>query len=65
MEMKLKKIALIFILTLLTVLATSIFNVSNAATDSTGMYLKIRLLRESGFGYKVVDKNVWKILHKQ
>ena len=61
--MKLKKIALIIILTLLTVLATSIFNVSNAATDSTGMYLKIRLLRESGFGYKVGNnKNVWKIV---
>ena len=64
--MKLKKIALIFMITLFTVLATSIFNVSNAATDSTGKYLTIRLLRESGFGYKVGTtgtNNVWKIVN--
>ena len=64
--MKLKKIALIFMITLFTVLVTSVFNVSNAATDSTGKYLKIRLLRESGFGYKVGStstNNVWKIVN--
>ena len=58
--MKLKKIALIIIMTLLALALTSMMSVSNAATGSK--YLNIRLLRESGFGYKVVDKNIWKIV---
>ena len=60
MDMKLKKVAVIILMTLLAIIATSIFSVSNAATGSK--YLKIRLLRESGFGYQVNEKNLWKIV---
>ena len=60
MDMKLRKVAVIILMTLLAIIATSIFSVSNAATGSK--YLKIRLLRESGFGYQVNEKNLWKIV---
>ena len=58
--MKLKKLIVLILVTTLALFATSIFNSANAATGSK--YLKIRLLRESGFGYKVAEKNLWKIV---
>ena len=61
--MKLKKLALIIVTILLALMILGMFNVSNAATGSK--YLTIKLLRENGFGYKVLDKNVWKIVEAQ
>ena len=57
--MKMKRIALIFIM-LIAILVLGVFNTSNAATGSK--YLGIKMLRESGFGYKALEKNVWKIV---
>lgn len=57
--MKLKRIALIFIM-LIAILLLGVFNTSNAATGSK--YLGIKMLRESGFGYKALEKNIWKIV---
>ena len=58
--MKLRKILAVITITLLAVLMTSILNVSNAATGSK--YLGIKMLRKSGYGYKALEKNVWKIV---
>ena len=58
--MRLKKIALIFVLTLLALIMIGSFNVSNAADGSK--YLGIRSLRASGYGYQAFEKNVWKIV---
>ena len=58
--MRLKKIALIFVLTLLALIMIGSFNVSNAADGSK--YLGIRPLRASGYGYQAFEKNVWKIV---
>ncbi len=59
-DMKLKKVALVIIMTLLSIMLISNFNVSNAATGSK--YLTIKALRSSGYGYKALEKNVWKIV---
>ena len=58
--MKLKRIAIIILITLATVLIASTFNQVYAATGS--MYLKITMLRRSGYGYKALEKNIWKIV---
>ena len=59
-KMKLKKVAIVFILTLFALILSGTFNVSNAAQGSK--YLGIRSLRASGYGYKAFEKNVWKIV---
>ena len=58
--MKLKKLAVIVLMILLSLFVISSFNVTKAATGSK--YLAIKLLRASGFGYQALDKNVWKIV---
>ena len=61
--MKLKRLAIIGLITLFAIIFASFFNVSNAATGSR--YLGIKALRktENGeFGYKVKEKVVWDIL---
>ena len=61
MIMRLRKIAVSIVMIILAVLFIGTFNVSNAATGSK--YLAIRLLRESGFGYQaLLQKNIWKIV---
>lgn len=59
-KMRLKKIVLIFVLTLLALIVAGGFNESNAADGSK--YLGIRSLRASGYGYMAFEKNVWKIV---
>ncbi len=56
---KLKKVALILIMTIATIMVASIFSMSYAATGSR--YLTIKQLRASGYGYKALEKNIWKI----
>ena len=58
--MRIKKIALTIIVTVLSVFILGMFQTSNAATGS--LWLDIRMLRESGFGYKALEKNIWKIV---
>ena len=58
--MKLRKIALVILITLLSIMLMSNLNVSNAAEGSK--YLTIKMLRKSGYGYKALEKNVWKIV---
>ncbi len=60
MNMRLKKIALVLIMTLISIISISTLNVVNAAEGSK--YLTIKMLRESGYGYKALEKNVWKIV---
>ena len=60
--MKVKKIAFVIILTLLSLLLISTFNEVNAAIASPAKYLNITMLRESGFGYEALDKAVWEIV---
>ena len=62
MNMKLKKLALIIILTLLAIILTSAFNIAKAATATEPKYLTIKQLRSSGYGYKALEKNIWKIV---
>ena len=58
--MKLKKIAIFILITLLAVFMLGQLNITNAATGSK--YLGIKMLRKSGFGYKALEKNIWKIV---
>ena len=58
--MKLKKLIAVFITILIAILTLGMFNISNAATGSK--YLGIKMLRKSGYGYKALEKNVWKIV---
>ncbi len=59
--MKLKKLAIMISIILLTIIISSFFNVANAATGSK--YLGIEMLRKSGFGYRAgQNKNIWKIV---
>ena len=52
----------------ITILLVTIFfllgmcNITQAATASQTKYLKIMMLRESGFGYQALNKAVWKIV---
>ena len=48
--MKLRRLAVMMSVILLTIIISSIFNVANAATGSK--YLGIEMLRKSGFGYR-------------
>ncbi len=57
--MKIKKIASILIMIIAILLIAGIFSASYAATGS--MYLTIKQLRASGYGYKALEKNIWKI----
>ena len=59
-NMKLRRIALVILMTLLSVILISSLSVSNAAEGSK--YLTIKMLRKSGYGYKALEKNVWKIV---
>lgn len=58
--MRLKRLIAVFITTMIAIFAFGMLNVSSAATGSK--YLGIKILRESGFGYKALEKNVWKIV---
>ena len=59
--MKLRRLAVMISVILLTLILASIFNVTNAATGSK--YLGIEMLRKSGFGYRAgQNKNIWKIV---
>ena len=59
-NMKLRKIALLILITLFMCFVTSIFSSTYAATGS--IHLGIKMLRASGYGYKALDnKSVWKI----
>ena len=57
--MKIKKVASVLIMMIAILLIAGIFSASYAATGS--MYLTIKQLRASGYGYQVLNKNVWKI----
>ena len=59
-SMRIKKIITFLLLILISIFSLSSINSVNAATGSK--YLIIRLLRESGFGYQVNEKNLWKIV---
>jgi len=63
-NMKLKKLALIIVATLITI---SIFSVcfkayANTSGNIGSMYLDITMFRSSGYGYKALEKNIWKII---
>ena len=58
--MKLKRLAIMIAVILLTIMIASIFNTARAATGSK--YLTIRTLRESGYGYAAIEKKIWKIV---
>ena len=58
--MKLRKVSLILVITIAMIMIASIFSASYAATGSK--YLKLKQLRASGYGYKALEKNVWKIV---
>ena len=58
--MKLKRLAIMIAVILLTIMIASIFNTAKAATGSK--YLTIRTLRESGYGYAAIEKKIWKIV---
>ena len=60
--MRVKKVAILIILTLFVILVTGIGNEVEAATASQTKYLKIMMLRESGFGYQALNKAVWEIV---
>ena len=60
--MKLKKIAIMLCVILITIIGASFSNVVNAETVNPGKYLKIVVLRKSGYGYKAIDKVIWKIV---
>ena len=59
-SMRIKKTITFLLLILISIFSLSSINSVNAATGSK--YLIIRLLRESGFGYQVNEKNLWKIV---
>jgi len=58
-NMKLRKVSLILIITVAIMMIASVFSVSYATIDSG--YLTIKQLRASGYGYKALEKNIWKI----
>ena len=58
--MKIKKFTSIILMTVLMIVLAGTINISNAATGSK--YLGIKKLRESGYGYKAFEKNIWKIV---
>ena len=58
--MKLRKVSLILVITIAMLMIASIFSAPYAATGSK--YLKLKQLRASGYGYKALEKNVWKIV---
>lgn len=51
----LRKIALIFIMTIMTIMIASAFTTKSYATIESG-YLTIKQLRASGYGYKALEK---------
>ena len=61
MYMKLKKLALVILMSIISVLCLSNLNIAKATTGGD-KYLIIRPLRQSGYGYQVLEKNVWKIV---
>ena len=58
--MRVKKVIVTFILSLIALILGGVLNVSNAATGSK--YLGIQPLRSTGYGYQAFDKNIWKIV---
>ena len=63
MAMKLKKFVTMFVMTMLAILLTSSINVSKATSGSK--YLGIKMLREEGYAYQALEKNIWKIVEAQ
>ena len=62
--MKSKKVGLLIILTLGMLSVIGIFSHVHAATATTSKTLNIKAVRNSGYGYKVVNnatKYIWKI----
>ena len=58
--MRVKKVIVTFVLSLIALILGGVLNVSNAATGSK--YLGIQPLRSTGYGYQAFDKNIWKIV---
>ena len=58
--MKFKKSIVLTLIVLVLVLIFGNFSITNAATGSK--YLGLKMLRASGFGYKAIEKNIWKIV---
>ena len=56
--MKIKRVAFIFVVMIAILMVASIFNASYAATEK---YFTIKQIRASGYGYKALEKNIWKI----
>ena len=57
---KLVNAILIMLMTISIIFISGNFTFSNAAEGSK--YLTIKMLRKSGYGYKAIEKNVWKIV---
>ena len=55
-----KKITVVLILTTLLIALMGMFSTSDAAIGSK--FLTIKKLRESGYGYETLEKNVWEIV---
>ena len=58
--MKLKKLVGIILIAVILMIILGMFQVSNAAIGSK--FLTIKKLRESGYGYETLEKNVWEIV---
>lgn len=56
----LRKIALTIIMIIMTIMIASAFTTTSYATTGS-RYLTIKQLRDSGYGYKALEKNIWKI----
>ena len=48
--------------TFIGILSLSVFNTVKAAISTTPKYLTIKQLRSSGYGYRALEKNIWKIV---
>ena len=55
-----RKISVVLILTILLIAIMGMFSTSDAAIGSK--FLTLKKLRESGYGYETLEKNVWKIV---
>ena len=60
--MKLKKVIVTFLLTILSLYSISLINSVNAAILNPGKDLTITEFREDGYGHRVLEKNVWEIV---
>ena len=58
----LKKVLTVLMVTFIGILSLSVFNTVKAAISTTPKYLTIKQLRSSGYGYRALEKNIWKIV---